>query len=118
MLPFITEWVDQFGSDDELMDHLLDDKYAEVIEKTQDSETIQMVSSAAEYLMRSLTKARSRSLTHLDINPTNLMVHEDGSFVGFVDFAGFGYSNVSLSTYHLPLDPHIFNALCQTYESL
>lgn len=100
--PFIKTWTQNSGPQDHLLNHILKDKAGLVLKKETSKEIRTLVRNAANYLAKRDNKLKKEwTLSHLDINPTNVLIKPHGQIEGLVDWGSFGLTHPSISLYQL-----------------
>jgi aminoglycoside phosphotransferase len=101
--PFVSQWINSFGSDDELFDQILKEKATKVLAEETDKRVLSWVAEVKGYLEdQEAQLMNQRCLSHIDLNLPNIIVNnDDHSIEGLVDWGAFGLTSSSMSMYQL-----------------
>lgn len=87
---------------DRLLRHILNDKIAKIIHVDKDPVRLAMVQEAADYLsLHAQTISQQSVLSHQDLNMQNIIINDDQTVEGLVDWPSFGKTHPSLALYQL-----------------
>lgn len=118
---FIDQYKKSVKSEDTLLRHIVDDnagKVKKVVTEENDKQVKQWVDDAARYLERRLPQLiEEQTLSHLDLNLSNILINKEGSINGLVDWGGFGLTHSSLSLYQLATNPNLWVHIKKQYEA-
>lgn len=113
------QWTSEFGEQDELLTHLFEDKAAKVLKEEKNQKIKLSVKEASAYLKGKESMLLSnRTLSHLDLNLTNIIINNDNQVEGLVDWVSFGFTNPSLSMYQLATKTHIWKYVEGQYAAM
>jgi len=113
---YIELWKRIDTSQDKLLEHVLDDKAAQVLREEPDKGVTARVKDAAQYLEdQRESLAPDNVLSHLDLSLSNILVSDTSHVNGLVDWGSFGLTNPSLSLYQLAARP-VWPYVKQQYE--
>jgi hypothetical protein len=119
---YIEQYLTQAGDKDNLLRHILDDNAAHVmrvLSKEPNIGTLAKAQEALAYLQGKRTLLnRQRTLTHTDLNLSNILIDKAGRVQGLVDWGSFGFSNPSLAMYQLATRPRLWVHIKRKYEAL
>ncbi len=103
---------------DRLLRHILSDKVAKIIHVDKDPVRLSIVQEAADYLsLHAQTIAQQAVLSHQDLNMQNIIMNDDQTVEGLVDWSSFGKTHPSLALYQLAKE-EIWPYLEMRYEEL
>lgn len=117
--PFISDWTRDFGEKDGLLLHIFNDKAGKVLKEETDKDIKKCVKGALTYLGEKKALFDSeRTLSHLDLNLTNILVDAKGTIEGLVDWGSFGFTHPTISLYSLATQSDLWSHIKKQYEQL
>lgn len=116
---YIPEWTSRFGQKDALLRHILEDKARRVEQEEADPAIRRGIKHAATYLKdRVVSFSPGSTLSHTDLNLSNILINDGGTVKGLVDWGSFGLTNPTLSMYQLATKTRVWPHIKRRYEDL
>lgn len=116
---YVDIWVAKFGKEDNLLEHILQDKAARTLDSNINGSLKPMISQAAKYLEVNVSShAECNTLSHQDINRSNILIDKNNKVDGLVDWVDFGLTNPTLSLYQLVVRPTVWKSFESRYTEL